>query len=389
MKQVVKVRLYPSGEQAALLLKVLELSNQVANHISTVRFTKDIRKKQDLQRATYKEVSDYGLGSQLRILAAHKVHDAYKTLWANVRAGNLGKPGSKKYRRATGKPIHFRPDAAQGFDDRCLSWDYQNHTVRVWTTAGRIVIPYLGKSQHMKQVAQHRQGQSDLVHQNGKWYLHITVDLPTPAALPATQYLGVDLGITNIATDSNGKQWSGDHVRRLRQRNLKLRARLQKKATKSAKRLLKKRSQKEARFSTDVNHQISKHLVKEAKRTGQGIAIEDLTGIRDRVRQRGPKQRGELHSWSFHQLGGFIVYKAARDRVDLQIVDPAYTSQRCYNCGYIDRKNRTSQSRFHCQACHHTDNADTNAAKNIAQLGKQPTGCQSYNKLEVNHPHAA
>ena len=71
MKQVVKVRLYPSGEQAALLLKVLELSNQVANHISTVRFTKDIRKKQDLQRATYKEVSGYGLGSQLRILAAH------------------------------------------------------------------------------------------------------------------------------------------------------------------------------------------------------------------------------------------------------------------------------------------------------------------------------
>lgn len=59
MKQVVKVRLYPSGEQAALLLKVLELSNQVANHISTVRFTKDIRKKQDLQRATYKEVSDW------------------------------------------------------------------------------------------------------------------------------------------------------------------------------------------------------------------------------------------------------------------------------------------------------------------------------------------
>jgi putative transposase len=65
--------------------------------------------------------------------------------------------------------------------------------------------------------------------------------------------------------------------------------RLQKKATRSALRLLRKRSKKESRFAADGNHQISKKIVTEAQRTGRGIALEDLTGIRHRVRLRKPK----------------------------------------------------------------------------------------------------
>ena len=72
----------------------------------------------------------------------------------------------------------------------------------------------------------------------------------------------------------------------------------------------------------------------EAERTGRGIALEDLGGIRDRVRLRKP-QRVTLHSWAFHQLGQYIAYKAARAGVPVVYVDPAYTSQRCSSCGHV------------------------------------------------------
>jgi hypothetical protein len=55
--------------------------------------------------------------------------DAYITLRANLRAGNLGKPGSKRRRKAESKPVVFRPEAAHPFDDRCLSWQYDAQTV--------------------------------------------------------------------------------------------------------------------------------------------------------------------------------------------------------------------------------------------------------------------
>lgn len=59
---------------------------------------------------------------------------------------------------------------------------------------------------------------------------------------------------------------------------------------KSAKRLLKKRRRKESRFAADTNHRIAKQIVTEAERTGRGIALEDLGGIRDRVRLRRPQR---------------------------------------------------------------------------------------------------
>jgi IS605 OrfB family transposase len=155
-------------------------------------------------------------------------------------------------------------------------------------------------------------------------------------------------------------------VKDRRTRNRELRQKLQKKNTKSAKRLLRARARREARFAADVNHQISKRIVAEAERTGRGIAVEELTGIRERVRLRKP-QRATHASWAFAQLGAFLAYKAARAGVPLVHVDPAYTSQRCTRCGHIDRRNRTSQAEFVCRDCGFiAEHADILGADNIA-----------------------
>jgi IS605 OrfB family transposase len=135
------------------------------------------------------------------------------------------------------------------------------------------------------------------------------------------------------------------------------------------------------RFAADVNHQISKRIVAEAERTGRGIAVEDLGGIRGRVRLRKP-QRATLHSWAFAQLGQFLAYKAEQVGVVFVQVDPAYTSQQCHRCGSIDKKNRRSQASFICGRCGFVGHADHNAARNIAQRGVVCWG-------EVMRPDAA
>jgi IS605 OrfB family transposase len=90
---------------------------------------------------------------------------------------------------------------------------------------------------------------------------------------------------------------AGRKLNRYRKRQLALRAKLQKKGTTSAKRLLKKQSRKESRRARDINHVISKRIVTEAERTSRGIGMEDLACIRQRVRLRKP-QRVALHSWA-------------------------------------------------------------------------------------------
>ena len=158
-------------------------------------------------------------------------------------------------------------------------------------------------------------------------------------------------------------------------------ASLQAKKTSSARRLLKKRRRKEARFAADLNHQISKRIVAEAQRTGRGIAVEQLTGIRARVRLRKP-QRAAVHSWAFAQLGACLAYKAKQAGVAFVEVDPAYTSQTCSTCGWVDKRNRRSQAEFECGRCGFVGHADHNAAIVIAARGVKRWG-------EVMRPHAA
>ena len=133
----------------------------------------------------------------------------------------------------------------------------------------------------------------------------------------------MDLGVANIATTSDGQRFAGHQVNAQRQRRRRQRKRLQAKQTRSARRRLKKLSGQEKRFARDVNHCISKQLVKTAERTGRGIALENLQGIRHRVRARKP-QRAELHSWAFFDLKQKICYKASLAGVAVVQVGPCH-----------------------------------------------------------------
>jgi putative transposase len=397
MKQVVQVRLDTTREQFRALSATLAACNNTANVVSAAAYAAGASHHRlhprDLQAKTYAQARQAGLGSQAAVRCIKKVADAYTTLRANLKAGNYGENGSRRRAKAESRPVTFRPEAAQPFDDRNLSWDWastdpRRGAVSIWTLEGRLKgVSFVGHPDQVALLRQYRKGETDLLIRGGAAYLIATLEVPEKPlnlglhlANPGG-WLGTDLGIANIATTSDGRKSAGKTVNRYRQRQVRLRARLQAKGTRSARRLLKKRARKEARFAADVNHQVSKEIVTEAERTGRGIALENLTGIRDRARLRKP-QRIALHSWAFAQLGEFISYKARRAGMPVSFVDPAYTSQRCSACGAVDKKSRRNQAEYQCTSCGFVEHADVNAAINIASRAAGDWAA-------VNQPYAA
>jgi len=344
MKLTIAVKLQPTPEQSSFLRETVERANAACNRISVAAWEAQAFGQYALHKLVYADVREAtGLTAQVVVRCISKVADAYKL--------------DKKTQRT------FHPLGAISYDDRILRW-YRDH-VSIWTTGGRLKsVPFVCGPRE-RALLGNRQGESDLLTRDGVFYLYTTVNVEEPPEGEPTEYVGVDMGIVQIATDSDGNVYSGATVNAVRARHAKLRTKLQRKGTKSARRLLVKRRRKEARFCKDVNHVISKRIVRLAEGTNRGIALEDLGGIRTRITARKP-QRRTLHSWSFSDLRAKIEYKARLAGVSVVAVNPRHTSRECACCGVVAKENRCSQSEFLCVSCGFSANADYNAARVIS-----------------------
>jgi IS605 OrfB family transposase len=339
----VKCKLIPDASTAEKLSRTVEQFANACNYALQVARQENAWNKFALQRLVYRELRErFGLSANLAVRAIARV-------------------GKRKGHKAGG----FKATSVD-YDQRILSVNVDTETVSLSTVDGRARVPMriAGYQRHLLRTAKSIQG-GTLVRGRDSWYVHLWCEYDDPPAMAPNGFLGVDLGIVNIATDSDGEAYSGKHLNSVRHRYRRLRRKLQKKGTKSAKRLLKKLSGKEKRFANDLNHRISKRIVAKAQRTGRGIALEDLRGIRERVRLRKP-QRATLHSWAFHDLGQKLRYKAERSGVALVWVDPANTSRQCSACGHTEKANRPTQALFRCVVCGYSGAADYVAACNIA-----------------------
>jgi len=345
MKITLRIQILPDTDQTAKLKAIMERFNAAANWVVGEPFAGKVTNKIAAQELLYTQVRErFGLGAQTAILCIHRAVEAYK--------------------RDTAILPDFRPDAAITYDVRTLSFKGPDR-VSMLTLSGRIVVPFLMAGYQAERIG-YPKGQSDLIRSHdGKWFLLVTVTVPDGTEVPITDFLGVDLGIANIATDSDGERHSGKSVEDVRRKHNLQRRRLQRKGTKGAKKKLRRVSKNEARFRRHENHRISKEIVETARRTGRGIAVEDLKGIRERVTARGGDARNRLSGWSFHQIYTFLAYKAQIAGIPVVQVDPAYTSQTCPECGHCERSNRRSQSEFRCQRCRHEQHADVVGARNI------------------------
>ena len=334
MKLTIQVRL--DGEHHGLKDMIVQF-NSACNALSAIAFQERIFHWLPLQRRAYHWLrAEFGLTGQQATVAIRKVAYAYRN---KARRNTLA-----SFNSLGAIPVYYHSYKVDG------TVSFYGHRLPFQSRPG---VSLSGKAKEAK-----------LVYFQGRFFLHQAIDAPEGKVMTAQGFLAVDLGIVNLAVDSEGAVYSGKAVERNRRIYAHRRRNLQRKGSRSAKRKLQTIRRRQGRYQRDTNHCISKAIVHKAQRHSLGIALEDLGGIRDRITVRR-RQRARHHNWGFFQLRAFITYKAALAGVPIIMVNPAYTSQTCPQCGYVHHSNRVSQSLFSCKSCAYSADADFVAALNI------------------------
>jgi putative transposase len=374
MKQVLTVscKLQVAPEQAAKIDATLQAFAAACGYVNeTVQ--PNLTNELAIQSLIYHDVrAKYLLSAQLAIHAIRRVSGNRKT--------------AKKDRKPVGS---FAPTSAT-YDARTFSFREKDWTVSLTTIDGRERFSLaIGNYQIGLLKGQKPKTATLCKRKDGTYYLNIQLESTPPEPEKTSKVLGCDLGRTDIVVTSEGDKFSGKEITKVRNHYAKLRANIQQKATRGTRstrrrcrELLKQLSGKERRFQELVNHTISHRLVTRAKLSNQAIALEDLTGIRERTNQlpRTQKERRLSNSWAFFQLRQFLIYKAIKNSVHLVFIDPRYTSQTCHNCNHIHPvrgESYRSGKKFSCGHCGWIGDADLNGSRNIAALGavvNQPKG---------------
>jgi IS605 OrfB family transposase len=353
MKLTVQIKLIPTPEQAMSLRDTTRAMNEAATHAAAVGFAHKVYGQVSIHNLCYRELREkFSLGAQHAVRAISKAVEAFSHDKAVC-------------------PV-FRLDGAIPLDDRLYRLiGLQQASIN--TTNGRIKVPFV-VGDYFTGMLTRKIGQADLVLRDGQFFLYVTVEFEEELPVRPVEWVGVDLGIVNLATDSTGEQFSGEGVNRNRRRRATGRKQYQRKGTRSAKRRLRRMSGRQARYQRWVNHNISKRLVDRAKARRAGIVLEDLKHIRSRLETAsGRASRRRFGNWSFAQLHTFVEYKARRAGVPVLTVNPRNTSRTCSRCGHCAKGNRKTQDSFVCLHCGYSANADLNAAKNLSSLGAPVT----------------
>jgi len=347
--KTIRCKLQVNTEQAAILLETLQRFVDVCNDILRVSQENRTTNKVKLQHLCYRTIKEkYGLQANLVIRAIARVAEVAKK------------------KRKLSKSRKFKP-TSMSLDQRTFSFNEKRWEVSISTVAGRLKLPLaIGNFQKGLLAGQKPTSAALCYNKRTKeFYINIVVNREVPFQPESGNVTGIDRGIYNLATTSNGLKFSGLQAMHVRRRYARLRQALQTKGTKGAKRLLKRLSGRERRWMADLNHRIAKTIVNSCN-PGDVIVMEDLRHIRERI-YVAKEQRLLQHSWTFGQLGRFIEYKAAERGIAVVYVDPRHTSQRCPRCGFVARGNRKGHV-FRCVSCGFVGHADIVAATNIRQV---------------------
>lgn len=217
--------------------------NAAASYCATVAWEQAVTNKNKLHHIVYGPTRvTYGLGAQLACCARDKAAEAVRAARAN---GHTTCPT-------------FEADSSIRYDARTyrlMSLD----RVSLNTLTGRVIGQLvLGDFQRRYLYdTTWKIGGAELVRRGDVWYLCITQSKAAPAPDEPGGYLGVDLGIVNLAADSDGEIYSGADIQRVRERRYQHRRRLQLANTRRARWRVRQNARREHRFQQDTNHRIT------------------------------------------------------------------------------------------------------------------------------------
>ena len=362
MKEVLTLvcKLNPSKDVVQKIESTLEAFANACNYANQ-NVKPNITSKTTIQSQVYQTIrKEYGLSANLAVRACARVG------------------ANRKTAKQKNKPVkEFKPTSAD-YDARIFAFREKDWTVSLTLVGGREHIPIVPGNYQKGKLKGRKPTSAQLCkHIDGKYYIHIQLKDDAPKPIKADDVIGVDLGRTDLAYTSQDKKWSGKEIRDVRDKYSRVRASIQKKASKGTgssrrrcRQLLKLLSGKERRFQRHINHVISKTIVSDAKKSNSIIAIEDLTGIRNRTNQepRTKTEKRRSNSWAFFQLRQYIEYKGIGQGVETYAVPPAYSSLSCHACLHIGLR---SGKRFRCtnDKCRWHGDADQNASYVLAIIG--------------------
>ena len=376
----IRERLYPKDGQAPTLVRHcadaryvwnlgLEQRNYWRRGMPSISVYDQKRSLTEARQGTW-------LGEGSSVVQQQALFDldrAFKNWWKNP--SHFGRPTWRK------AGIH------EGFAIRDLSVRRLN---RRW---GEVLVPKCGwvRFRVTRQWADICAGTSARVtlDRAGRWHVSFTAPPPVCRRQPTGAAVGLDMGVVTTVTTSGGEHlWMpllltpGEAQRKCR---------LQRKLA---------RQEKGSKRRARTRHQIARLSAKEADRRKDWIektttdlvrnydiiCVEDLK-VKNMVRSargtvenpgKNVRQKAGLNrsissqAWALFRRR--LCDKAATCDVVVTAVNPAYTSQRCSECGYTTPKNRESQAVLRCRSCGYCANADVNAASNILAAGQAVAG---------------
>ena len=191
--------------------------------------------------------------------------------------------------------------------------------------------------------------------------------------------LGVDMNVGQVTT-SDRETYYVPQIRTLeakKKRYQRMMSRRKKGSNRRAvaRHRLAKTNRNMANVRSNWHHQTSRILAD----TAGFVVLEELK-VQPMLEGKGKRLNRTARETGWSGLRDKIEYKAH----STLSVNPAYTSQMCYECGHTERKNRKTQSEFECVSCGHKVNADYNAALNIRALGIGASGRGEAFSLETS-----
>lgn len=189
MKQTLMLRLDPSPGQRGALIATMEAFNRAASEIAAWASEHETSSRWAIQAGCYYAIRErHGLSAQMTVRAIKVAADA-------------------QHRLPKGKAATFKPRGAVVYDSRIMSFKGAEN-VSLWTLTGRQLVP-IRMGDYQRGRMDRQRGEADLILRDGVFYLAVCLDAPEPSPADPVGTLGVDLGIVNLAADSDGNTHSG------------------------------------------------------------------------------------------------------------------------------------------------------------------------------------
>jgi IS605 OrfB family transposase len=330
-------KLQPSDEQVAKMDDLLQAFADGCNYANK-QVKPGITSKTTIQSLVYNDIrAKFGLSANQAVRVC-------------ARVGANRKAAKKK-----GETVEEVNPTSADYDARIFAFREKDWSVSLTLLGCREHIPIVVANYQKGKLKGRKPTSAQLCkHKDGMFYIHIQLTSEAPEPIKSKRVIGVDFGRRDIARTSTGQAWDGKQIQQVRDKFSRVRASLQHKSSKGtrstrrrARQILKRLSGRERRYQTWLNHNISISIVRLALELQAIIAIEDLTGIRERTNKqpRNKTERRRSNSWAFYQLRLFLAYKSIKLGVEQVVIPPAYTSQTCHQCLHIGLR---TDKRFKC-----------------------------------------